>query len=108
MQSNSFNKRAAPGDGDTIFSVSKAKLARLPSNVRDEVIAALVEAEDAKRSGDPKREAAATEKVNKALGVLEDHHAECVTEKFFLESRHVLSGDHAVIRKFARRAGVES
>src|ERR1700748_1371410 len=107
MQSSNFNKHAAT-DGDTIFGVSKAKLTSLPSNVRGEVLAALAEADDAKRSGDAKREAAATEKVQKAVGVLEDHHAECVTEKFFLESRHVLSGDHAVIRKFARRAGVES
>ena len=89
-------------------SVGKAKLARLPSNVRGEVIAALVEADEAKRSGDQKREAAATEKVRKAIGALEDHNAERVVEKFFLESLSPLQGDHGVIRKFARRAGVEA
>ena len=93
-------------DGDTFLGVSKAKLLSLPSNVRGEVISALVEADEARRSGDPKREAAATEAVKKAVGVLEDHHADCVVEKFFLESLRPLQGDHSVIRKFARRAGV--
>ena len=94
-------------DGDTFLGVSKAKLAALPSNVRGEVIAALVEADEARRSGDPKREAAATEAVKKAVGALEGHHADCVVEKFFLESLRPLQGDHSVIRKFARRAGME-
>ena len=105
MQSNSFNKRH--DSGETLFGVSKAKLAALPSNVRGEVVAALIEADDARRSGEKKREAAATEKVSKALGALQDHHAECVVEKFFLESLRPLQGDHAVIGKFARRAGVQ-
>jgi TRAP-type C4-dicarboxylate transport system substrate-binding protein len=105
MQSSNFNKRH--GDDDTFLGVSKAKLLGLPSNVRGEVIAALVEADEAKRSGDQKREAAATEKVRKAVGALEDHGAERIVEKFFLESLRPLHGDHSVIRKFARRAGVE-
>lgn len=108
MQSNSFNKRHAPSDQGTIFGVSKAKLASLPSNVRGEVIAVLVEADDAKRSGDPKLEAAAAAKVKKVLGTLDDHHTDVVTEKFFLESLKPLHGDHSVIRKFAKRAGVGS
>jgi len=107
MQSSTFTKRATP-DGGTIFGVSKAKLASLPSDVRGEVIAALAEADDAKRSGDAKREAAATEKVQKAVGALQGHHAERITEKFFLESLRPQRGDHAAIRKFARRAGVEA
>ena len=107
MQSGNFNNRHSD-DGGTIFGVSKAKLARLPSNVRGEIVAALVEADEAKRSGDARREAAATEKVRKALGALEDHHAECIVEKFFSESLRPLRGDHQVIRKFAQRAGVES
>lgn len=105
MQSSDLNKRH--NAADTILGISKAKLLSLPSNVRSEVIAALVEADDAKRSGDPKREAAATEAVKKAVGALEAHHAECVVEKFFLESLTPVQGDHGVIRKFARRAGVE-
>src|SRR3954463_15978902 len=106
MQSSDFNKRHQ-GD-DTFLGVSKAKLLSLPSHVRGEVIGALVEADEARRSGDPKREAEATEKVLKAVGVLEDHNAECVVEKFFLDSLRPLQGDHGVIRKFAGRAGVES
>jgi hypothetical protein len=106
MQFSNFNKRHE--SDDTFFGVSKAKLAALPSNVRGEVIAALVEADDAKRSGDPKREAAATEKVRKAIGAIEDHNAERVVETFFLESLRPLQGDHTVIQKFARRAGVEA
>ncbi|MEI9964127.1 MAG: hypothetical protein WDM92_04905 [Caulobacteraceae bacterium] len=91
--------------GDMIFGVSKAKLAALPSNVRGEVLAALVKADEARRSGDVRLEAAATEEVRKALGALEDHHAKIVVEKFFLESLRPMNGDHAVIRKFAQRAG---
>lgn len=95
-------------DDGTIFGVSKAKLAALPSNVRGEVLAALVKADDARRSGDAKREAAATEDVRKALGALEQHHARVIVEKFFLESLRPLQGDHAVVRKFAARAGVRA
>lgn len=102
-----MQSRPTKQDSETILGVSKAKLASLPSNVRGEVIAALTEADDARRSGDPRREAAATEKVRKALGALEEHHADLIVEKFFLESLRPLSGDHAVMRKFARRAGVE-
>jgi hypothetical protein len=105
MQSRSIKQRA---DGDTILGVSKAKLAGLPSNVRGEVIAALVEADDARRSGEPRREATATEKVRKALGAIEQHNADQIVEKFFLESLRPLNGDHAVMRKFARRAGVRA
>lgn len=103
MRSNTPDRR----DDDTFLGVSKARLSALPSNVRGEVVAALTEADDARRSGDAKREAAATEKVKKALGALDDHSAGRVVEKFFLESLRPLSGDHAVMRRFARRAGVE-
>lgn len=104
MRSNTPDRR--DGDG-TFLGVSKARLSALPSNVRGEVVAALTEADDARRSGDARREAAATERVKKALGALDDHRAGQVAEKFFLESLRPLSGDHAVMRKFARRAGVD-
>ena len=106
MQSDDLNKRRA-GD-ETFLGVRKAKLENLPSDVRGVVIAALIEADEAARSGDPKREAEATEKVRKAVGAVEDHNAGQIVEKFFLESLKPVHGDHKVIRKFARRAGVES
>lgn len=101
------NKGQRADEGDTFLGVSKARLSALPSNVRGEVVAALTEADDARRSGDARREAAATERVRKALGALDEHHAGLIAEKFFLESLRPLSGDHDVMRKFAKRAGVE-
>ncbi len=93
---------------ETILGVSKTQLAALPSHVRGEVIAALVKADEARRSGDPERETWAAEEVRKARGALQDHHAKLIVEKFFLESLRPLHGNHDVMRKFARRAGVRA
>ena len=108
MQTNAFNKRDCSAKSDTIFGLDRDKLASLPSNVRGEIITVLSEADDALRSGDQKRQTKATENVRKLIDAMSGHHATVVTEKFFLESLHALSGDHAVVRKLARRAGAGS
>ena len=108
MQTSKFNKRDSSASPNTIFGLDRDKLAALPSNVRGEIIAVMSEADDALRSGDATRQAAATEKVRKLIDAMDGHHAEVVTEKFFLESLRPLRGDHAVVRRFAKRAGAGS
>ncbi len=95
-------------DEDTIFGVSKAMLAALPSNVRFEVLSVLEQADDARRSGDAKAQAAVAQKVRKALGSLGEHNGERIVEKFFLESLRPQQGDHDIVRTFAKRAGATS
>lgn len=107
MQTTKFNKRDG-GKSNTILGLDADKLSRLPSHVRGAIVAVLSEADDALRSGDLKRQAAATEAVRKLIGAMDDHHAAVVTEKFFLESLRPVRGDHAVVRKFAERAGVKA
>ena len=108
MQASTFYKRAGDPKPNTIFGLDRDKLANLPSNVRGEIIAVMSEADDALRSGDAKRQAAATEKVRKLIDAMDGHYAKVVTEKFFLESLQPLHGDHAVVRRFAKRAGAGS
>ncbi len=107
MQMVTFNKRDG-GKPNTILGLDADKLARLPSNVRGAIVAALSEADEALRSGDQNRQREATEAVRKLIGAMDDHHAAVVTEKFFLESLRPVRGDHAVVRKFAERAGVRA
>lgn len=106
MQRCSFSKRSNGGDTNTVFGVDKSKLDTLPPRLRSALLAALAEAEDALASGDQKRQKDATTNIVRLVGDLQDYHAELITEKFFVESLKPLRGDHAVIEKFARRAGV--
>ncbi len=81
-------------------------IARLWHRFRGELIAALTDAENALASGDEVQQRAATARVTKLLGAIDAQRSGAVTEKAFMDFMRPVRGDHAVMRKFATRAGV--
>lgn len=108
MQTSSFNKRHDVQSGGSILGIDADAIARLPQRFRGEMIAALTEAEHALASGDEALQRAATAKLKKLLGAIDARRSEAITEKAFMDFMRPVRDDHAVVRKFAARAGVRA